>query len=89
MEERDMGLLRWFIEDFLIGIEGSKEKAYPGKKEYPEKQTYAGEETYLGEKALLQDILGQAAEQGFTEGSAFLLDALHRHFPAGEESFEF
>ena len=89
MEQRDMGLLRWFIEDFLIGMEGSKEKEYPAKKEYPEKRTYAGEETYLREKDLLRDILGQAAEQGFAEGSAFLLDALHRHFPAAEESFEF
>ncbi len=89
MEQRDMGLLRWFIEDFLIGIEGSKEKEYPAKKEYPGKQIYAGEEKHLGQKELLRNILGQAAEQGFTEGSAFLLDALHRHFPAGEESFEF
>ncbi len=89
VEQRDMGLLRWFIEDFLIGIEGSKEKEYPAKKEYPGKQIYAGEEKHLGQKELLRNILGQAAEQGFTEGSAFLLDALHRHFPAGEESFEF
>ena len=44
---------------------------------------------YTGKKELLRFILGQAAEQGFTEANAFLLDVLHQHFPAREESFEF
>lgn len=48
---------------------------------------FAGD--YPGEKELLRRILGQASEQGFTEGNAFLLDTLHQRFPSGEERFEF
>ena len=53
-----------------------QDRAEAGSEEQPEQSGQFGQQ-------------GQAEEQGFTEGSAFLLDALHRHFPAGEESFEF
>lgn len=41
------------------------------------------------EETILRQLLGQAAEQGFTEGNAFLLSVLHEHFSPKEELFEF
>lgn len=76
-EHRDMELLRWLVGGFLFGKEASGEKKYAGEKQSQEK------------KELLRHMLGQAAERGFAEGSAFLLDVLHQRFPAGEERFEF
>lgn len=41
------------------------------------------------EEEILRQLLGEASEQGFTEGNAFLLSVLHGRFPAREELFEF
>lgn len=42
-----------------------------------------------GEEAILRRLLGQAAEQGFAEGNAFLLNVLHERFSPKEDLFEF
>ena len=76
VDQRDMELLRWLIQDFLFGEEAFREKGQAREGAFEEKE-------------LLRRILGQAAEQGFAEGNAFLLDELHRRFPVEEESFEF
>ena len=76
MDQRDMELLRWLIQDFLFGEEAFREKGQAREGAFEEKE-------------LLRRILGQAAEQGLAEGNAFLLDELHRRFPVEEESFEF
>ena len=41
------------------------------------------------EETILRQLLGRAAEQGFTEGNAFLLSVLHGRFSSREELFEF